>query len=241
MTDKEGGRTLVARVARKLAALSLGYEDGAYLGAEDELLERLGVSRPTLRQAAKIAESERMISVRRGTRGGFYATRPDVSDSIRALNRYLRLSGVTVRELTVINSVSEEAAQLAARCEDDSKRARLAEMMAQVPHLQGARAFMDFDIDFLRLIAGMSGNPVVEVLIAMSYSFGMEEQGIYLYGTPIQQAAARDLFTAIGTAILRCDGELARFMMSRRLKTIRGWIDEADPAQFAATNQIEMN
>lgn len=238
---KEGGRTLVSRVARQLAALSLDYEEGAYLGAEDDLLARLGVSRPTLRQAAKIAESERMISVRRGTRGGFYATRPDVNDSIRALNRYLRLSGVTVRELTVVNPVSEEAAALAAVCPDEALRTRIADMLATVPRLQDARAFMEFDTGFLRLISEMSGNPVVEVLIAMTYSFGMEEQGIYLYATPEQQSAARQLFTAIGEAILNRDGELARFMMRRRLKTIRGWIDDADASQFGAAGRFKAN
>lgn len=238
---KEGGRTLVSRVARQLAALSLDFEEGAYLGAEDDLLARLGVSRPTLRQAAKIAESERMISVRRGTRGGFYATRPDVNDSIRSLNRYLRLSGVTVRELTVVNPVSEEAARLAADCEDEALRTRLADMLATVPTLQDARACMEFDTGFLRLISEMSGNPVVEVLIAMTYSFGMEEQGIYLYATPEQRSTARQFFTAIGEAILSRDGELARFMMRRRLKTIRGWIDDADPSQFGAAGRFQAN
>jgi GntR family transcriptional regulator, transcriptional repressor for pyruvate dehydrogenase complex len=238
---KEGGRTLVSRVARELAALSLGYEDGAYLGAEDDLLIRLGVSRPTLRQAAKIAESERMISVRRGTRGGFYAARPDVNDSIRALNRYLRMSGVTIRELTVINPVSEEAARLAADCGDEVLRARMADMLAIVAELHGPRVFMDFDTGFLRLIAGMSGNPVVEVLIAMSYSFGMEEQGIHLYATPEEQSAARAFFLTIGEAILNRDGELAAFMMRRRMKAIRGWINEADASRLGATGHFVTN
>jgi GntR family transcriptional regulator, transcriptional repressor for pyruvate dehydrogenase complex len=239
VTVKEGGRTLVSRVARDLAALSLGYEDGAYLGAEDDLLVQLGVSRPTLRQAAKIAESERMISVRRGTRGGFYATRPDVNDSIRALNRYLRMSGVTIRELTVINPVSEEAARLAADCEDETLRVQMTEMLSAVADLHGPRAFMDFDTRFLRLIAQMSGNPVVEVLIAMSYSFGMEEQGIHLYATPMEQRAACQFFRTIGEAIMNRDGELARFMMRRRMKAIRGWIDTADASRLGATGPFE--
>jgi GntR family transcriptional regulator, transcriptional repressor for pyruvate dehydrogenase complex len=238
---EEGGRTLVSRVARELATLSLGYEDGTYMGAEDDLLARLGVSRPTLRQAAKIAESERMISVRRGTRGGFYATRPDVNDSIRSLNRYLRMSGVTIRELTVINPVSEQAARLAADCRDELLRTRMADLLASVAHLHGPRIFMDFDTKFVRLIAEMSGNRVVEVLIAMSYSFGMEEQGIHLYATSAQQTAARQFFTTIGEAILNHDGELAGFMMRRRLKTIRGWIDSADASHFGATGRFETN
>ena len=56
--------SLVARTARELAELSLAHEDGDFIGAEDDLLSRLGVSRPTLRQAAKIAENDRLIGRR---------------------------------------------------------------------------------------------------------------------------------------------------------------------------------
>lgn len=47
--------------------------DGAAPRSEDELLERYGVSRPTLRQAARILEHEQLIDVRRGVNGGFLA------------------------------------------------------------------------------------------------------------------------------------------------------------------------
>jgi GntR family transcriptional repressor for pyruvate dehydrogenase complex len=226
---KVGEKSLVARAARRLSALSLEVEDGAFLGAENDLLGKLGVSRPTLRQAAKIAESEHMIKVRRGTRGGFYATRPDVTASIRSLNRYLRMKGVTVRDLTVVGPVSEDAAGFASRCLDEALRSRLSELSKALDEVQGPRAFMDFDIALLALLADMSGNPVIEVLIAMSYSFGLEEQGVYLYATTAQEAAARDFFHGIIQAVLDRDEELARFMMRRRLKTIETWIEHAVP------------
>jgi GntR family transcriptional regulator, transcriptional repressor for pyruvate dehydrogenase complex len=240
MKAQAGGGTLVARVVRELSALSLDYEEGAYLGAEDDLIARLGVSRPTLKQAAKIAESERMISVRRGIRGGFYATRPDVQDSIRALNRYLRLRGVTLRELSVISPMSVEAARLAAQCEDAASRARLAALLVELEDCRSPRALMDFDARFVALVAEMSGNPVIEVIVAMSYSFGRDEQGIYLYADERQQAVARGLFDAIGRAVLGRDGELARFMMRRRLDVIGEWINDADASQFGPVGQLHI-
>ena len=85
--------TLVAKTARRLAELSLASDAGAYLGAEADLLQQLEISRPTLRQAAKIVESDRLISVRRGVKGGFYAERPNAQDAIKALARYLRMNG----------------------------------------------------------------------------------------------------------------------------------------------------
>lgn len=239
MAAKVDGRTRVSRAARELSELSLRYEEGDHLGAEDELLVRLGVSRPTLRQAAKIAESEHMISVRRGTRGGFYAARPDVGDSIRGLNRYLRLRGVTLREIAVLNSISEEAAALAARCSNEAQRVALEELMSEIPNLTTSRVFLDFDTRFVRLLSEMSGNPVVEVLIAMSYSFGHDEQGIYLYANDEQRGAARRFFTAIGEAVLDRDSETAKFMMHRRLMVIREWINTADASQFGPIGHLK--
>ena len=62
--------TRVDRTASALADLSLAGESGRFLGSEDELLLRFGVSRPTLRQAAKMVANDRLITVRRGTGGG---------------------------------------------------------------------------------------------------------------------------------------------------------------------------
>src|SRR6476469_11201558 len=91
--------TLVARTAHALAKLSLESEEGAFLGPEDELLVRLGISRPTFRQAAKMVENDRLITVRRGVKGGFYVSRPDAADAIRTLTRYLRLNGANLHDM----------------------------------------------------------------------------------------------------------------------------------------------
>ena len=44
--------------------------DGEWLPTEPELMEQFGVSRPTLREAFRVLESESLISVRRGAHGG---------------------------------------------------------------------------------------------------------------------------------------------------------------------------
>jgi len=53
-----GGRSAAHRAAHALREDILAREDGELLGSEDELMERLGVSRPTLRQAARLLEHE---------------------------------------------------------------------------------------------------------------------------------------------------------------------------------------
>ena len=115
MDIRLANETLASRTARELANLSLAADPGAYLGAEDDLLGRFGISRPTLRQAAKIVERDRLISVRRGTKGGYFAERPDARDAIQSLARFLRIKGATLADVIhVVRPVSEEAVVAAA-------------------------------------------------------------------------------------------------------------------------------
>ncbi|MEX6725415.1 FadR/GntR family transcriptional regulator [Parapedomonas caeni] len=217
--------TLVARTARALAKLSLEHEAGAFIGGEDDLLHRLGVSRPTLRQAAKIAENDRLISVRRGIRGGFYASRPDASDAIRTLARYLRLKGATLLDIMAVSRlVSEEAAALACACEDRGLREMLEQFDADIDQADSVAAMIAAEAELARLVALMSGNPAIELVMAIGYSFGMEEQGTGLYRDPEQRAEARKLQHGLCRAILDHDADIARLMMRRRSGAMAAWI-----------------
>lgn len=51
--------------------------EGDTLAPESEFIERFGVSRPTLREALRILESENLIQVTRGARGGARVQMPD--------------------------------------------------------------------------------------------------------------------------------------------------------------------
>jgi GntR family transcriptional regulator, transcriptional repressor for pyruvate dehydrogenase complex len=223
--------TLVAKTARALSDLSLGTEKGHYLGSEDDLLHRLGVSRPTLRQAAKIAESERMIAVRRGIRGGFYAERPDVADSIKALARFLRLNGATMRDVFVVSSpVAQEAGALAATCTDTALRKTLEEFVARIDANDTAGSLIRAEGELARLLAQMSGNPAVQLVMEIGYTFGMEERSGRFFSTPEERAAARHLQHSLCKAVLSGDSDVARVMMRRRSQMISGWFgDEPQP------------
>ena len=56
--------SLVERTARQLIEMSMAAAAGDYLGSEPDLLAAFEVSRPTLRQAAKLVAADRMIQVR---------------------------------------------------------------------------------------------------------------------------------------------------------------------------------
>jgi DNA-binding FadR family transcriptional regulator len=218
--------SLASRTARDLGQLSLQAEEGAFLGSEDELLARFGVSRPTLRQAAKIAENDRLISIRRGVRGGFYAARPDASDAVRSLARFLRLQGATMQHILAVNRlISEEAAALAAASSDAELRQQLIAFAEAIDAQQSAKAFIRAETQLAGLIASMSGNPVFQVVMGITYSFGLDDQNLELYRDEDEREQARKLQRGLVEAILDRDPDVARLMMRRRSETMARWVE----------------
>jgi DNA-binding FadR family transcriptional regulator len=90
---------------------------GDTLPPEIKLMEQFGVSRPTLREAFRILETESLISVRRGSRGGAQVVSPDLSVAARYVGLLLQVSGTTIADVYEARMVLEPAAarMLAAR------------------------------------------------------------------------------------------------------------------------------
>jgi len=67
------------QIADELRALIVSGQlgEGDCLGREPELVERFGVSRPSLREALRILEAEGLITVGRGVLGGVFVHEPD--------------------------------------------------------------------------------------------------------------------------------------------------------------------
>lgn len=220
------GETLVSRTARALSDLSLSVAPGDYLGAEGELLERLAVSRPTLRQAAKIVESDRLIRIRRGTGGGYFADRPDARDAIRSLIHFLRLRGATLADvIQVTRPIGEEAAAAAARLRTAADAKQVAAFVATIDDRDSARELIAGEVEMARMISALSGNPVIELVMEIGYSFGLGERGFDLYSDADRRARARALQRSLLTAIADGDPEVARLMMRRRSALFDSWLE----------------
>lgn len=74
-------------------------EPGMTLPTESELMVQLGVSRPTLREAFRILETESLINVRRGVGGGALVTTPDLAIGARYVGLLLQLDGATIADV----------------------------------------------------------------------------------------------------------------------------------------------
>jgi len=85
----------IDRAAAVLRDQSLAAAEGDLLGSENEVVERLEVSRVTVRQAARLLEQEGLLVVKRGKKGGYFASRPTMALLENMVCTYLETLGIT--------------------------------------------------------------------------------------------------------------------------------------------------
>src|ERR1700752_296139 len=73
--------------------------EGDPLPPEDQLMGHAGVARTTVREALRILESEGLLIVRRGARGGARIRTPSVSNVARYIGLVLQCEGATLRDV----------------------------------------------------------------------------------------------------------------------------------------------
>ncbi len=88
---------VAARLRQRIVAGELAF--GEHLGPENELLAQYGVSRPTLREAFRILETESLIRIVRGVNGGVVVNRPSVELAARYYGLLLALGGTAADEV----------------------------------------------------------------------------------------------------------------------------------------------
>lgn len=105
---------LVAGTLRRMVVEGQ-LKDGDFLPNEAELMAHFGVSRPTLREAVRVLESERLVEVRRGSRTGARVRVPGPEIVARPAGLLLELSGATIADLlTAKSGIEPMAARLLA-------------------------------------------------------------------------------------------------------------------------------
>jgi DNA-binding FadR family transcriptional regulator len=77
------------------------------LPSESELCDQFGVSRPTIREALRILESESLIQLGRGTRGGARIIAPSERTVARYVGRYLQYAQVPMVDVHRANMAIE--------------------------------------------------------------------------------------------------------------------------------------
>jgi GntR family transcriptional regulator, transcriptional repressor for pyruvate dehydrogenase complex len=89
------------QIADEIRALIVSGElsEGDSLGHEPDLVERFGVSRPSLREALRILETEGLVTVVRGVRGGVVVHAPDQGMTARTAALLLSARNVPLADV----------------------------------------------------------------------------------------------------------------------------------------------
>jgi DNA-binding FadR family transcriptional regulator len=143
--------------------------EGAALPTEAALMQQFQVSRPTLREAFRVLESESLITVRRGARGGARVQLPNSDVAARYAGLILEHRGTTVADVYEARILIEpQAVGLVARKRTAAQlktlRAALEEhdAVAHDPH-----ASMRAHTAFHSLIIELTGNETLGVLMGI--------------------------------------------------------------------------
>ena len=217
------------RAAQALRADILAREQGAFLGTEDELVARLGVSRPTLRQAARLLEHEQLIRVKRGVGGGYYVRKPDVGAVTRAAAFYLQARKTSMRDVLLAAAQMAEAVMLrAALSRGEHARERLARAVAAFAEVGGSRPDADVlahDVEFIEAVLELAGNPPLELFMRVLYEVGLSQRSTRVFrGRDDRVAAWAASRKRLGEAILAGDAEMTSLLVRREGTQMLDWI-----------------
>jgi DNA-binding FadR family transcriptional regulator len=150
--------------------LSGALSEGDSLGHEPELVERFGVSRPSLREALRILEAEGLISVVRGVLGGVVVHEPDERLAARTAALVLQARNVSLadvheaRALLEPTAVRVVASSRSRRSAADELQQLVKEQMCVVTDPDG---FGPANARFHERLVGLAGNQTLSLVAKM--------------------------------------------------------------------------
>jgi GntR family transcriptional regulator, transcriptional repressor for pyruvate dehydrogenase complex len=145
-------------IVRRIGAEEL--TPGTQLPPEAKMLEEYRVGRGSLREALRILEVHGLISIKPGPRGGPTVDQVHTENFGRMATLYFQMDGITFADLVDARVVMEPTlAALAAQRHDP-------QLAAELSRFTGSTRTDDEEYareadDFHRLVAAMSGNPVI--------------------------------------------------------------------------------
>lgn len=218
-TDRaaEGGADQVVAHVRGLIERK-ALRPGDRLPAERDLASQIGVSRPTVRMGLHALAAMGVVQSRHGA-GTFIPAGPPNLDS-GALSLQAALHDFTHTQMYDARRILEVgAAGLAAEFATPDQIATLAEEVASLfASMDNPQRFLVHDINFHRLVALASGNPIIAAVVEMVSALYYEQRrqtAEQASDIDLREAAAlhRDIYQAIRAH----DAEAARRLMNEHL------------------------
>jgi GntR family transcriptional regulator, transcriptional repressor for pyruvate dehydrogenase complex len=144
--------------------------EGAALPAEAALIKMFGVSRPALREALRLLESDGLIVIRRGNQGGARVQAPKSDVAARYVSYYLQYQQVTLADVySAVTNLEAPSAREVALHRTDADLTMLEQVMnesEQHRHDRPEPALAN-QRQFHSLIVDLAGNATTKLIWSM--------------------------------------------------------------------------
>ncbi|HKX18142.1 MAG TPA: FadR/GntR family transcriptional regulator [bacterium] len=192
---------------------------GHALPSEKELAEQFRVSRITVRDALRVLESQGLIQIKVGARGGAFVASPSADPVSESLTNMLRLKQATLVDLVEARILVEpHVAAIAAQraTPDDLAAMERAIAAAREARASGDRYFIPNSVAFHLALAEAARNPVLLFAVNSFRALFHEALSALLPADDMAERAIAD-HQKILDAIRARDGERARDVMREHL------------------------
>jgi DNA-binding FadR family transcriptional regulator len=182
-------KSTIEAAAAQLRHIVLATKEGALLGSEEELVARLGVSRATVRQVARLLEREGLLRVRRGINGGYFASRPDVHTIETTVSTYLEMFDTDIEDVFAIASTLwVEVMRKAAAGRSQGAKALVKHFRAEVGALPPDASYdevLALELESRNAIFNLIKSRYIHLIFQINMAFAQRR-----LGTPRKDAAA---------------------------------------------------
>jgi DNA-binding FadR family transcriptional regulator len=143
---------------------------GDKLHPENVLQTEFAISRPTLREALRLLESESLITITRGQHGGARVISIDLTAAARQVGVYLQIEGTTLQDVWLARTIIEPpAVGLLAALRSPAAFADLEANIAEAREVaqRDPIRYADLSAEFSMLIARHCGNKTIHLFAAL--------------------------------------------------------------------------
>lgn len=166
LSSRRSFEEVVAQIRAKIGNGEL--KEGDRLPAERDLAVRLGVSRNTVREAFRSLENAGLLHLKKGVTGGAFISGGNTDTVTTALHDLFSLGALKAPDLFEARLIlARETARLACARRTDTDLADLAENIVRTKEAVARGDFiarMEINLEFNRLLARATHNPVLAVL-----------------------------------------------------------------------------
>lgn len=143
-------------------------KDGDFLPRESDLVEHFGVSRPTLREAVRVLESDGLVEVRRGSRTGARVRVPGPEIVARPAALLLELTGTKLADvLTARMSIEPFAVRILAEEGSTAAHDELERLVEEIPAALEAGKLGRASASLHRRLVELAGNTTLGLVAGM--------------------------------------------------------------------------